>query len=301
MAAGTLERFVPARAADLGIIRAAVNTVFLLSVVTTSFSSLAALPVTLLRPIGLMKLLPWRFYDVVFTNTGMTILKVALILALFLAAIGYRTSLSSKLAVLLVIFYQGMLRSLSHFNHDEMIGVYFLVVLALSPCGDGFSIDSWRRNLKTVRPGFRYGYPILLMMCLMAWAYFSSALLKLRTAGLSYLNLDNFPALAIYHSLDNLHDTQFKLAFALPAWRSYLWIPVGLVLIWELLFPLAIFWRRARWWILGFGVVFHSLTLVFMNIFFPHQLAMYVVFVDWSRVIEAVNKRLPNRLRSGFV
>jgi hypothetical protein len=58
---------------------------------------------------------------------------------------------------------------------------------------------------------------------------------------------------------------------------------VGFVLLWELLFPLAIFWRRARWWILGFGIIFHLATLFFMNIFFPHQLAMYLIFVDWDR------------------
>jgi hypothetical protein len=181
-----------------------------------------------------------------------------------------------------------------------MVGIYFLVVLAFTPCGDGFSIDSWRRGTKPWSPGFRYGYPILLMMCLLAWVYFSSALLKCLTAGSGYLNPDNFPALAIYHSLDNLHDTEFKLAFVLPRWRSYFWFPVALVLLWELLFPVAVFWRRARWWILGFGIVFHSLTLVLMNIFFPHQLAMYVIFVDWSRVTQALKKRVPERLRVHF-
>ena len=47
------------------------------------------------------------------------------------------------------------------------------------------------------------------MQLLLAWAYFSSALIKLRVAGLKYLSPDNLPALAIFHSLDNLHDTSF--------------------------------------------------------------------------------------------
>jgi hypothetical protein len=121
------------------------------------------------------------------------------------------------------------------------------------------------------------------MQLLVAWTYFSSALIKLRVAGLKYLSTDNLPALAIFHSLDNLHDTHFKLAFWLPQVKAYLPFAVGLVLIWELLFPLAVFWRRWRWWILGFGIVFHLATLFFMNIFFPHQLAMYLIFVDWDR------------------
>ena len=121
------------------------------------------------------------------------------------------------------------------------------------------------------------------MWLLMAWVYFSSALIKLRVAGLSYFSADNLPALAIIHSLDNLHDTQFRLAFWLPAVRQFLPFAVGLVLLWELLFPLAVFWKRVRWYFLGIGVVFHLSTLFLMNIFFPYQLALYLVFVDWPR------------------
>ena len=59
-------------------------------------------------------------------------------------------------------------------------------------------------------------------------------------------------------------------------------LPLGLVLIWELLFPIAVFWRRARWWFLGLGLVFHISTLFVMNIFFPHHLVLYLLFVNWD-------------------
>ena len=165
-----------------------------------------------------------------------------------------------------------------------MLGVYCLAVLAFTPCGDDFSFDHWLRRTQKRLPPWAYAYPILLMQLLMAWTYFSSAFIKIRVAGLKYLSVDNLPALAIFHSLDNLHDTQFKLAFWLPQLRSYLPYAVGLVLVWELLFPLAVFWRRARWWILGLGIVFHISTLFVMNIFFPHQLVLYLIFVDWDSV-----------------
>jgi hypothetical protein len=120
------------------------------------------------------------------------------------------------------------------------------------------------------------------MQLLLAWAYFSSALIKLRVAGWKYLSPDNLPALAIFHSLDNLHDTAFRGAFWLPQVREYLPYAVGFILIWELLFPLAVFFRRLRWLILGIGFVFHVATVPLMNIGFPHQLLMYVVFVNWD-------------------
>ena len=156
-------------------------------------------------------------------------------------------------------------------------------MLAFTPCGDDFSLDHWLRRTVKKLPLSAYAYPILLMQLLMAWSYFSSALIKLRVAGMKYLSADNLPALAIFHSLDNLHDTHFKLAFWLPHVRSYLPFAVGLVLVWELLFPLAVLWRHVRWWILGIGILFHLATLFFMNIFFPYQLAMYLIFVNWDR------------------
>ena len=182
------------------------------------------------------------------------------------------------------------MRSLGQYSHDEILGVYFLMVLAFTPCADGFSIDSRLAHKRKSRPALAYGYPILLMRLLMAWVYFSSALIKLRVSGLSYLSVDSLPVLAIYHSLDNLHGTAFRLAFWLPQVRAVLPFVVGMVLLWELLFPLAVFWRRTRWWILGAGVAFHFSTLFFMNVFFPHQLAMYLVFVDWDALARRVKK-----------
>ena len=277
-------RIVPASALALGVVRSIVHGTFLVSVTVTSFSALGTLPVTILRPTGAMKILPWSLYDQLLTPSGMTILKTAMIVSLLLSTTGLFTSISTKTSLLLVVFYQGLVRSFGHFNHDEMLAVYCVAVLAFTPCGESFSLDHWLRRRKHERPLWAYSYPILLMQLLMAWVYFSSALIKLRIAGLKYLSVDNLPALAIFHSLDNLHDTHFKLAFELPAVRSYLPFAVGLVLVWELLFPLAVFWPRSRWWLLGAGILFHFSTLFFMNIFFPHQLALYLIFVDWDAV-----------------
>lgn len=291
MAQGIVNRVVPASAFGLGVTRSIVHGTFLISVLVTSFSALAALPPTILRPTGVMKIFSWGFYDQLLTPEGMAILKVAMVLSLLLSTTGFLTSLSTKTSLLLVVFYQGLLRSFGHFNHDEMLAVYYLAVLAFTPCGDAFSLDSWIARADKERPAFAYSYAILLMQMLMGWVYFSSALIKLRVAGLKYLSMDNLPALAIFHSLDNLHDTHFRLAFWLPQVRSYLPFAVGLALLWELLFPLAIFCRRLRWWILGAGVVFHLSTLFFMNIFFPHQLAMYLIFVDWDAVASRLRQR----------
>lgn len=286
-----MNRFTSGSALTLGVSRSVVSGTFLIATLVTSFSALGQLPVTILRPTGLMKVLPWNFYDRLLTPSGMFAFKSVLLLSLLLSTFGLLTSFSTKVSLLLVIFYEGLVRSFGHYNHDEMLAVYYLVVLAFVPCGDDFSLDHWLGRKRAGQSSFIYGYPVLLMQSLMAWVYFSSALVKMRVAGLKYLSADNLPVLAIFHSLDNLHDTGFRLAFWLPQVRVVLPFVVGLVLVWELVFPVAIVWRRARWWILGFGVLFHIATLFLMNIFFPYQLAMYLIFVDWDKVGEWINRR----------
>src|SRR5678815_3483023 len=139
---------------------------------STSYSALGSLPSTILRPTGVMKFLPWRVYDALQTQRGILTLKTLMLLSLLLSTAGFLTAISTKTSLLLVLFYQGLLRSFGHFNHDEMIAIYFLVVLAFTPCGDAFSIDSRFAKTKTQRPAFAYAYPLLLMQLLLAWVYF---------------------------------------------------------------------------------------------------------------------------------
>jgi len=272
------------------MVRAGVCGVLALQMLLTDFQALGHLPATLMHPPGVMEFVSWKVYDRVLTPRGMLALQIALIGSLAAAAVGAATPLSTKIAALLYIFYEGLLRSFGHFNHDEMTAVWFLIILALTPSGHGFSLDARFRSRRTdpaasprsLSPA-AYGYPILLMRCVLAWVYVSSALLKLRLGGLAYFNADSFLTLAISNSLGNMHDTQFRLAFHLTEYRTLAVIGLYVAIVWELAFPLAIVSRRLRPWILGIGIAFHIGTLLVVNITFPVQLAMYLVFVDWDR------------------
>ena len=288
MDSSALKRLVPTDAVALGMIRAGVCGFILFEILTTSFADLGKLPVTVLRPTGVMQLLPWRFYDSLLTPSGILTLKALLVFSLLAATCGWLTEFTTKSSGLLFVFYEGLLRSFSHFNHDEMPAAYILIALAFTPCGDAFSLDRHQGRKLPRPPGMVYGYPILLMRLLLSWSYLSSALMKLRLSGLSYFSSDNLPSLAILHSLDNLHDTQFRFAFWLPQVREYTPFVLALVVAWELAFPLAVFVKRLRAPILIGRVLFHLGTLFFMNIFFPYHLAMYLVFIDWGRLRERV-------------
>lgn len=285
-----LSSLVPNSATDLGMVRAGVHGVFLFAVLSTSFVELGYLPVTILRPLGIMSLLSWKFYAWLVTPGGMKALQIVLLVSLFMSTIGYLTSITTKTSAVLVILYQGLLRSFGHFNHDEMTGIYFLVILAFTPCGDAFSLDSVYRPRNGIKSS-AYGYPILLMQMVLAWCFFTAGVSKLRISGLAYFGDDNLAIQAINHSLDNLHETQFKFAFWLPKVRDYLGLIMPVTIAWEILFPLAIFWRRSRRWIVGFGILFHLVTLFTMNIFFSNLMMLYLIFVDWKAVFGWFSRR----------
>ena len=291
MASRTLRKLVPTDAQALGAIRAAICTFVLLEVLFTDFGDLGRLPTTVMRPTGAMQILPWKFYDALVTPRGMLALKFLLVVSLAAAAVGYFTTVSTKSAAFLFLFYQGLVRSFGHFNHDEMPVVYILICLAFVPSGDAFSLDEKLQRVRKRAGDVVYGYPILLMRCLLAWSYFSSALIKLRVSGFGYFNPDNLPSLAIMHSLDNLHSTHFRLAFLLPNVRGITTLAVVLVFLWELAFPLAVFSRTARRVILPLGLLFHLLTMLFMNLSFPYHVAAYTVFIDWPRLAQRVTSR----------
>ena len=288
-----MKRSVPDTAEALGMVRAGAFGFVLCEVLFTSFSDLGRLPLTVLRPTGVMRLLPWGFYERLLTPASMTAFKWLFVAALLAATLGALTSVSTKTAAVLFLFYQGLLRSFTHFNHDEMPAAYILLVLAFTPCGDAFSVDALRGRRNVREGGSRlYGYPILLARLLLAWSYFTSALIKLRVAGLGYMSADNLPSLAVANSLDNMHDTQFRAGLWLPQYREYTPPFVALAVLWELLFPLAVWFPRARAVILTAGVLFHLGTLVFMNIFFPYHLALYVVFLDVPSLMRRLKKKV---------
>lgn len=243
-----------------------------------------------------MEYLSWKFYDRLVTPTGMVLLKALLVISLIGGMLGVLTRYCALVSAAMVVLYQGILRSFGHFNHDEMLGIYCLAILAVTPCGDGFALAKARRPRAPTNESWVYGYPVLLMQVLVAWTYCTAGLLKLRLSGLEYFSPDNLPTIAVSHSLDNLHDTQFKLGFMLSQFRPLIPAMTAAAVAWEVLFPVCLVWRRAIPWFLGIGMAFHLSTMLVMNITFPTHLPLYLIFLNWP-VVRTKAQRLIERTR----
>ncbi len=286
---------MPDTAEALGRVRCGVHGVFLAAALTTPLVPLASLPVTLLQPVGILSWLPWSFYDRLVTPGGMALLQGLLIASLLLSTAGLFTRLTTKTSLLLAVFCEGLLASFGHHPQDRMVGLYILGVLACTPCGEGYSLDARRRPVPAAN-AWAYGYPILLMQAVVAWTYCSAAVLKLHALGPALFQDAWLPGLGIPRTLGNLWPTHFQGAYWLLALRPALPAVTGLVIAWELLCPIAVLWPRARPWHVGFSLAFHAASAVLLNVVFPVQAAMNLVFIDWPSV--AARLRLDSPVRS---
>ncbi|HZB45068.1 MAG TPA: hypothetical protein VE360_07485, partial [Pyrinomonadaceae bacterium] len=93
-----MTRGVPDTAEALGMVRAGAFGFALCEVLLTSFNALGRLPVTVLRPTGAMRLLPWGFYERLLTPASMSAFKWLFAAALLAAAAGALTTASTKAA-----------------------------------------------------------------------------------------------------------------------------------------------------------------------------------------------------------
>ncbi len=99
---------------------------------------------------------------------------------------------------------------------------------------------------------------------------------------MSWFSQDSLPVSAIKQSLDNLHDTEFQLAFLLADYRMIVPLMAFGAVLWEITWPICLFVEKLRWFYLPIGIAFHIGTMMMMNITFYNQLAMYALFLDWD-------------------
>jgi predicted DCC family thiol-disulfide oxidoreductase YuxK len=283
MASATLRSVETNPAAELAAIRAGAHGVFLAVVLHDSFSALATLPATLMRPPGVMEYLSWRFYDRLLSPNGMLLFKLALLISLFMSTTGWWTWVTTKSSAVLVVLYEGVLRSFGGTSQNEMVAVTVLVLLAFLPCGDEFSLDALA-GPPISRARSAYRYPVALARLLVAWVYVSNGLAILRISGWRFFDADNLPAQFVAASLGNLNDTHFKLAVSLIPYRHYVGPLLMAVIAWAILFPLGYFWRPTRRWFLGMGVLVHIGVMLLWNKVYFVQMAMFLVFIDWVAV-----------------
>ncbi|GMV91040.1 MAG: hypothetical protein AMXMBFR82_08180 [Candidatus Hydrogenedentota bacterium] len=207
----------------------------------------------------------------------------ALIIVCALGMVGFCSRTCAVIAAVLGMYVLGVpqcVGKVGHYNHL----IWFLMILAASPCGDALSVDALIRSRSRKRlvgisnRSSAYGFPIRVAEILIGLAYFFPGFWKLWTSGIDWITGDNLTNLVLrYHAMQDMTRGQWILEFPI-----LLNAGGAAVILFELTFLFALFRPRSRVLAIVAGVAFHLANWYLLNILFHPLLACYVLFIDWG-------------------
>jgi hypothetical protein len=180
--------------------------------------------------------------------------------------------------------YRGSWGQLLHF---ENLMVLYLLILALSPAADAWSVDARRRRdrREAQRESVRYGFPIALAGLVLVITYVIAGLAKLRYGGLDWVFGDTLRNHVAYAAarLDLLGGSPSPLAgWAVRLDSIWPFVAAATIVI-ELSAPVALLGGRIRTAWVAAAWLMHLGILVFMLIGFAFPL-FFVAFAPLYRV-----------------
>jgi hypothetical protein len=263
----------------LGCARIWVFGIWLVWVFLDPLPDLARYPTEILRPIGVLKLVPAAAWPLLLSAAGLWGLKLALLAglaALTLGLPGYRPV--ALVTCVLLTLYQGVIRGLTFTNHSELALLYATWVLALFPAADAMARR--RRHSPTAAP-VMYSAPMQLIALILLTCYSLVGVRRLIESApaiffddtiIRYVAVRAAPARPVFGDMG--------LAVLEHPWLARL-LTLGfpVVGIFEALAPLCLFSRWFRWAWLAVIVPFHVGTWLLMGILFLFNLLMIPMFV----------------------
>ena len=206
-------------------------------------------------------------------------LFTALAVLLVTSAIGWCTRLS-LLGSCLLYFYFCYMDCLSTVTKYSVISQHIMLLLAMSNCGDIWSVDAWVAKRRGIRLDCRAPvWPQRLAQILFGMIYFGAAITKMHTDGFFSGDQLVFWMMTFINNEHPLGDqlTRYPLIVSISCYATFLW---------EVVFIFTVFQQRMKWWILAIGTIFHVMTVFTLGlIIFPIVItASYLVFLSEADV-----------------
>ncbi|HEV8630817.1 MAG TPA: hypothetical protein VGV61_10905, partial [Thermoanaerobaculia bacterium] len=278
-------------ATRLGAIRAVTCGIALLMTLAERLPLLAEMGSALRQGHGrgfgkLLDALPF-YRPLLASPEGLAVIQWATALLLLAAAIGYHTRIAVPLAALAFFVLSSILRLFTYGFHSGIVILELLAILAITPCGDGFSLDRWiaarRGSLPPSRHPGTYGWAELTCLAAIASCYVCAGASKLR-AGRDWFRPESFEYKLLTDSLQPIYlDMPWKLSLWLhhahaPA-ALYTFLAVAGVAV-ETTYGAILFSRRLRAPVALAAAGLHLGILFLQNILFLDLLLIQLVLVD---------------------
>lgn len=204
------------------------------------------------------------------------------------AMLGFFTQASMMILAACFSYVQSYVYSYGDFHHPEAALAIMLFALALSPAGKRLSLDAWRKGTKDEESEFA-GWPLKAMMWFFVLMYWSAVWSKLSHGGFDWAN--GF-TLQYYLARDGLR-WDSGLAIWLSQFHYLILIGQIGVLLFQATFFLAVLFPKLRIIYVPAGLFLHVFIYVTLQAPFFTWIALYSVFIPWSKIIEYTRRRGP--------
>ncbi len=201
-----------------------------------------------------------------------------LVVALIFLCLGFFTKAASIGTGILLLVLQGFIFSLGKINHDLML-VAVPLVMAFSGWGAAYSVDAQRKDKSTVT-ATGSGWTLTLMALITGFMFFTAGFPKILGGWLDWMTQ---AAEGHYFKQFFVRGRQDLLASYGQHIGSFWWelFDYGTVLF-EVGFLAAIFNPRSTRIFMGLAVLFHSGTMLLLNISFVPNFLAYAAFLNWT-------------------
>lgn len=225
--------------------------------------------------------------------------SLLLVIFCLTSIVGVFTRFSIIASFFLSLYVLGIPQFFGKVNHYHHL-VWFMAILAVSPCADVLSVDavwaSWKRAdlgvTEPPEPSQVYALPLRFVWLTLGVIYFSAGFWKLWTGGIAWAWSDN-PRNLMYNKWMEL--SGWTPIFRIDHYPFLYKISGVSTLVFELSFIVLIFFPSVRFLAPVGGLLFHNMTSLFMRIGFLELQACYVVFVDWRKFFRFVGNKLFNQ------
>jgi len=264
----------------LGVARIWVFGLWVHRLVTEPFPEVAAMPLAVFEPIGVLRLLPTSLWPVFCTTPVLEALRAILLVGLGLVVLGvpgYRVL--APLVCVVVTFQQGLVRGFGYVSHGELGLLYAAWVLACFPAADALAL---RRPLARRADPVMYAAPMRIVAGVLAVIYAFIGIRRLAVGAPAIFVDGSILRWAALRSLQGGVGEGFGDEMVAVPWLATLFV-VGfpLVTVLEALAPLCLVSSRFRAVWLGVMLPFHLVTRAVLQIFFRYNvLLLPLFFVD---------------------
>jgi len=289
---------------SLATIRIITCTILLIMIILgiEDISSAALLPTEMRTPMGIMQFfyaIPgWESF--ISSPTSLQAFEWLTALILFLGIIGWQTRIVIPLGAVCYLVLSGILHHYTRFYHQNLIPIYLIATLSLTPCGDGFSVDRFWKIYRgrTVPAADKsspiYGWSRYACWTVIALSYFVAGLSKLRNGGLFWWEPINM-RYHIYSSAlaSRPFDWNPVVHLHLIHAPDILFALVGIVGCYgELAYGLVLFLKKARRIVPPLIGMMHVGIFIFQKVLFLDLIILPLVFFDFTKIQRKIENKI---------